>query len=150
MTVRVNHHPQPIPTRRRQQAKGPSRPTELPGDALRPMLQALIQEPLEAEFTRFLGAAPHERTAARRGWRNGTRGCSRLPRVGSATPPWPRDRAGEFQPSLFARYQRSEQALVLARAVFRDVAQRGLTGVWYVVSDEHEGLVRELRRYFPD
>ncbi len=168
----------------------------------------------------------------------------------------PRDRAGEFQPSLFARYQRSEQALVLAlaemylqgvstrkvsaiveqlcgttlrastvsactkrldaslaawrarrldgttypylildahherirregqvlstaalwvigvradgyrehlgiwlgasesaaswRAVVRALVQRGLTGVVFAVSDEHEGLVRELRRYFPD
>ncbi|MGH7721046.1 MAG: IS256 family transposase [Gemmatimonadaceae bacterium] len=35
-------------------------------------------------------------------------------------------------------------------AVFRDLAQRGLSGVTYAVSDEHEGLVRELRRYFPD
>lgn len=40
-----------------------------PEDALRAMLQTLIQETLEREFTQFLGAAPFERSAARRGLR---------------------------------------------------------------------------------
>lgn len=233
----------------------PSGPA-VPADALRTMLQSLVQETLEAEFTRFLGAAPHERTAERRGWRNGSRERTLVTRVGSLTLKVPRDRAGAFQPSLFARYQRSEQALVLALAemylqgistrkvsavveqlcgttvsastvsactqtldaglavwrerrldattypylivdahherirregqvlstaalwvigvradgyrehlglwlgasesaaswgtVFRDLVQRGLTGVRYAVSDEHAGLVQSLRRYFPD
>lgn len=36
------------------------------------------------------------------------------------------------------------------RAVFEDLGKRGLTGVEYVVSDEHAGLVQALRRFFPD
>jgi transposase-like protein len=36
------------------------------------------------------------------------------------------------------------------RAVFDDLVKRGLTGVQYVVSDEHAGLVQAIRRYFPD
>lgn len=228
----------------------------VPEDALRAMLQTLVQETLDAEFTRFLGAAPHERTPARRGRRNGTRRRRLLTRVGSLELRVPRDRAGQFQPALFARYQRSEQALVLTLAemylqgvstrkvaavveqlcgttisastvsactqtldaglaawrarrldattypyliidahherirregqvlstaalwvigvradgyrehlglwlgasesatswgaVFRDLVQRGLSGVRYAVSDEHQGLVQALRRYFPD
>lgn len=231
-------------------------PEPVPEDALKTMLQALVQQTLEAEFTRFLGAAPHARTPARTGWRNGTRRRRLLTRVGSLELTVPRDRAGEFQPALFARYQRSEQALVLTLAemylqgvstrkvaavveqlcgtrvsastvsactqtldatltawrarrldatsypylivdahherirregqvlstaalwvigvradgyrehlglwlgasesaaswgaVFRDLVQRGLAGVRYVVSDEHEGLLQSLRRYFPD
>jgi transposase-like protein len=35
-------------------------------------------------------------------------------------------------------------------AVFRDLAKRGLTGVRYVVSDEHSGLRAALRRHWPD
>ncbi len=31
-----------------------------------------------------------------------------------------------------------------------DLTQRGLTGVRYVVSDEHQGLLSALRRFFPD
>src|SRR5207253_6462237 len=34
-------------------------------------------------------------------------------------------------------------------AVFRDLVERGLSGVRYVVSDEHLGLVQALQRYFP-
>jgi len=34
--------------------------------------------------------------------------------------------------------------------VFRDLAQRGLEGVEYVVSDEHAGLVQALGLYFPE
>jgi transposase-like protein len=34
--------------------------------------------------------------------------------------------------------------------VFHDLAQRGLHGVTYVVSDDHVGLRAALRRYFPD
>jgi putative transposase len=226
-----------------------------PEDALRAMLQTLIQETLEREFTQFLGAAPFERSAARRGLRNGHRRRRFLTRVGSLAFRVPRDRAGRFQPSLFARYQRSEQALVFAliemylkgistrkvsavveqlcgatisasevsalvkrldgeleawrtrpltaktypylvvdahvervrregqvrstaalwvigigsdgyrehlgvwlgasesgaawRRVFEQLVQRGLTGVEYIVSDEHQGLVEAIRRFFP-
>jgi putative transposase len=227
-----------------------------PEDALRAMLQTLIQETLEREFGQFLGAAPFERTAARRGLRNGHRRRRFLTRVGPLELRVPRDRAGRFQPSLFARYQRSEQALVFAliemylkgistrkvsavveqlcgatisasevsalvkrldteleawrtrpltakrypylvvdahvervrregqvrstaalwvigigadgyrehlgvwlgasesgaawRRVFEQLVQRGLTGVEYVVSDEHQGLVEAIRRFFPE
>lgn len=220
------------------------------------MLQHLIHETLEREFQQFLGAARFERSAARRGVRNGYRHRRLLTRVGSLELKVPRDRAGRFQPSLFARYQRSEQALVLAliemylqgistrkvsavveqlcgatisasevsaltktldatlaawrqralggkaypylivdahvervrregqvrstaalwvigvgadgyrehlgvwlgasesgaswRRVFADLVKRGLTGVQYVVSDEHAGLVAAIQRYFPE
>lgn len=85
-----------------------------PEDALRTMLQRLIHDTLEREFQQFLGAAPFERSPARRGVRNGHRRRRLLTRVGSLELRMPRDRAGQFQPTLFQRYQRSEQALVLA------------------------------------
>jgi len=34
--------------------------------------------------------------------------------------------------------------------VFEDLVRRGLSGVHYVVSDEHVGLVQSIRRYFPE
>ena len=86
----------------------------VPDDALRQMLSTLVQETLEREFTRFLGAGPHEHTATRRGWRNGHRRRRFTTRVGTLELRVPRDRAGAFQPSLFARYERSEQAFVAA------------------------------------
>lgn len=35
-------------------------------------------------------------------------------------------------------------------AVMEDLVKRGLTGVEYMVSDEHQGLVQSVRRYFPE
>jgi putative transposase len=35
-------------------------------------------------------------------------------------------------------------------AVMEDLVKRGLMGVRYMVSDEHQGLVQSLRRYFPE
>jgi putative transposase len=220
------------------------------------MLSTMIQETLEREFTQFVGAKRFERTGERRDVRNGYRRRQFSTRVGQLELRVPRDRAGRFQPSLFARYQRSEQSLVLAltemdlqgvstrkvttivealcgtsvsasevsaltkrldgdlevwrtrpltaksypylvvdahvervrregqvrstavlwvigvgadgyrehlgvwlnpsetglgwRRVFEQLLQRGLTGVQYVVSDEHAGLVDAIRRFFPD
>jgi putative transposase len=230
--------------------------TPIAEDTLRQMLTTLVQDTIEREFTRFLGAAPHERSTARQGWRNGHRRRRYTTRVGTLELRIPRDRAGIFQPSLFARYERSEQAFVSAlvemyiqgvstrkvsrvvetlcgahvsasavssvvkkldvevaawrtrdlggqsypylvldahveqvrregqvratamlwaigirsdgyrehlgtwlgasesleswTTVFEDLVERGLTGVEYVVSDEHQGLVAALRRFFPD
>jgi transposase-like protein len=83
-----------------------------PADVLRTMLTTLIHETIEREFAQFLGARPFERTPQRRGVRNGYRRRQFTTRVGTLELRIPRDRAGRFQPSLFARYQRSEQALV--------------------------------------
>jgi putative transposase len=249
MAFRSNSTPE---IRERQRGEGPA----VPDDALRQMLTTLVQETLEREFTHFIGAAPHAHTATRRGWRNGHRRRRFTTRVGTLELRVPRDRAGAFQPSLFARYERSEQAFVAAlvemyiqgvstrkvakvvetlcgaqvsastvssvvkkldgelsawrdrdlggqaypylvldahveqvrregqvratamlwvigiRAdgyrehlgtwlgasesleswtmVFESLVQRGLQGVSYAVSDEHQGLVQALRRFFPD
>jgi putative transposase len=96
------------------QSEQPRTPASAPDDLLRQMLTTIVQQTLEQEFTRFLGAAPHERTSARRGWRNGYRARHFTTRVGSLELRVPRDRAGLFQPALFARYERSEQAFVAA------------------------------------
>jgi transposase-like protein len=227
-----------------------------PTDPLRAMLSTLIDETIEREFAQFLGAERFARTPERRGIRNGYRRRQFTTRVGTLELRIPRDRAGRFQPSLFARYQRSEQALVATlvelyiqgvstrkvstvvetlcgasvsaseisaltkrldgdleawrtrplsakaypylvvdahvervrregqvrstavlwvigvgadgyrehlgvwlnpsetglgwRRVFEQLLQRGLTGVQYVVSDEHAGLVDAIRRFFPE
>lgn len=80
--------------------------------ALRQLVQAVVQETLTREFAQFLGAVPYERTDARQGVRNGTRPRTLVTRVGALTLAVPRDRAGCFAPTVFARYQRHEQALL--------------------------------------
>lgn len=89
-------------------------PEQAPDDALRAMVATLVQETIQAEFAQFIGAEPYERTADRRGYRNGSYVRALNTRVGTLTLAIPRDRAGMFRPSLFAKYERSEQALVLA------------------------------------
>ena len=42
------------------------------GDWLRELVEWLVQELLEQRFTEFVGAAPHERTPERAGYRNGS------------------------------------------------------------------------------
>jgi len=78
------------------------------------LLQPILNQLLQAEMTEHLGAEPGERTADRRGWRNGSYERRLTTRVGTLQLEVPRDREGTFQTSLFERYQRSEKALVLA------------------------------------
>lgn len=95
-------------------------------DALRAMIAAEVQAALEREFAACLGAARHERTATRRGVRNGTRDRTLRTRVGRIALRVPRERAALFTPTVFARYQRHEQALIalLAECYLQGVSTR--------------------------
>jgi putative transposase len=81
---------------------------------LREIVERVLQEVLEAEMTEHVGAAPHERTDARKGHRNGHKPRTLRTRVGTLNLLVPQDREGSFSTRLFARYQRNEKALVLA------------------------------------
>jgi putative transposase len=85
-------------------------------DFLRPLVQAVLQELLDAEMTAALGAAKGERTPDRLGYRAGYYGRTLVTRVGKLELRVPQDRAGRFSTELFERYQRSEKALVAALA----------------------------------
>lgn len=90
--------------------------TDEGNDWLKDLVQWIVQELLDAKFSEFLGAQPHERTPKRKGHRNGYYQRQLHTRVGTLTLRVPRDREGRFSPEIFARYQRSEKALVLALA----------------------------------
>src|SRR6476620_11622160 len=81
-------------------------------DFLRFIVERVIQELLEAEMTAHLHAEPYERSSERRGYRNGYKPRQINTRVGTLSLQVPQDREGTFSTQLFARYQRSEQALV--------------------------------------
>lgn len=83
-------------------------------DGMRRLVERVVQEVLESEITRFLQAEPYERTQERRGYRNGYKPRLLKTRVGTIELLVPKDRDGQFQTELFARYQRSEKALLLA------------------------------------
>jgi len=83
-------------------------------DLLRDLIQAAVQQVLEAEMTEQLGAAKSERTGARRGYRSGYYERALITRVGRIELRVPQDREGRFSTEVFERYQRAEKALVSA------------------------------------
>jgi putative transposase len=98
---------------------------------LRGVVQGALQAILEAEMTAHLGAEPYERGPQRTGHRNGAKPRALLTRVGAIELRVPQDRAGTFSTELFARYQRSEQALVLGlmEMYLQGVSTRKVTAV---------------------
>jgi transposase-like protein len=95
-------------------------------EALRQMIETALQTVLGDQFAQWLGAAAYERTAHRRGVRNGTRPRALLTRVGRVRLRVPRDRAALFTPTVFARYQRHEQTLIalLAECYLQGISTR--------------------------
>ncbi len=83
-------------------------------DAIAKLLEQILGQVLEIQVEEAVGAAPYERTDERTCYRNGSRERQMNTRVGTLTLRVPRVRGGEFSPELFTRYQRNEQALVLA------------------------------------
>jgi transposase-like protein len=80
---------------------------------LRGLVQSALQTILEAEMTAHLGAERYERGPGRSGHRNGSKPRMLQTRVGTLELRVPQDREGTFSTELFARYQRTEQALVV-------------------------------------
>ena len=79
---------------------------------LRGIVERAVQAILDEEMTAHLGAGRYERGEGRTGYRNGSRPRTLTTRVGTLDLRVPQDRDGTFSTELFARYQRSEQALV--------------------------------------
>src|SRR4051794_8373822 len=77
-------------------------------DRLKGLLQAVLQEVLEAEMTEAVGAEKGERTPARLSYRSGYYERKLVTRVGVLELRVPQDRQGRFSTELFERYQRSE------------------------------------------
>lgn len=78
------------------------------------LLEAVLNQVLDAQMTEHIGAEPYERTEGRQAYRNGYRLRTLYARVGPLCLRVPQCRDGSFSTEIFARYQRSEQAFVLA------------------------------------
>jgi len=83
-------------------------------EAFSKLLEEIFNQILLAQSSEQLRAELYERTGERTAYRNGYRNRELTTRVGTLTLRVPRHRNGQFSTELFARYQRSEQALVLA------------------------------------
>ena len=83
-------------------------------EAFSKLMEEILNQVLLSQSTQQLGAEPYERSEDRTAYRNGFRDRSLTTRIGSITLTVPRHRNGNFSTSMFERYQRSEQALMLS------------------------------------
>lgn len=95
------------------------------------MIQTCVEQVLQEELTRHLGARPYERSASRQGQRNGYKPRTMKTAVGDLRFQVPQTRDGSFRPSVFERYQRSDKALVAAlhEMVLQGVSTRKVAAV---------------------
>jgi putative transposase len=91
------------------------------------LLEYLLNRTMAAEVSAHVSAEPHERTELRRGSRNGYKPRALQTRVGELELAVPQVRGCEaYHPSMFAKWQRSERALLVACAemYFQGVSTR--------------------------
>jgi len=100
-------------------------------DGLAKLVETVLNQILEAQITETVGAQRHERSEERQGYRNGYRARTLYTRVGPVTLQVPQTRDGSFSTDIFKRYQRSEQAFVLAlmEMVVQGVSTRKVTAI---------------------
>lgn len=99
---------------------------------LKGLLQTLVNIGMREEVSEHLGADLHQRTADRRGHRNGSKPRQLSTRVGELELSVPQVRGCEpYHPSMFARWQRSERALLVAcgEMYFQGVSTRNVREV---------------------
>lgn len=102
------------------------------GDLLHTLAEVFLRALMEDEVQQHVGAARHERTSSRQGSRNGFKPRKLKTRVGELELSVPQVRGMEpYHPSVFARYQRSERALLAACAemYFMGVSTRKVSAV---------------------
>jgi transposase-like protein len=101
-------------------------------DGLRRLLEAVVNSGMREEAASHLGAEMHERSADRRGYRNGTKPRRFKTRAGELELELPQVRDCEpYHPSMFARWERSERALLVAcsEMYFQGVSTRNVRAV---------------------
>lgn len=90
--------------------------TEQGLDALPELVRVIVNEAMRIERQHYLGAAPYQRTAERRGHANGFKPKTVETRLGDITFAIPQVREGHFYPQALEKGLRSERALTLALA----------------------------------
>ena len=101
-------------------------------EGVKQLLEALVESAMQAEVEEHLGAGRYERSAERRGRRSGSKPRTFNTRSGELHFQVPQVRECEpYHPSLFARWQRSERALLVACAemYFQGVSTRKVQAV---------------------
>jgi transposase-like protein len=101
-------------------------------EGLKRVLETVVNLGMREEVKRHVGAAEHERSPGRRGHRNGSKPRGLSSRVGALELSVPQVRGCEpYHPSMFAKWQRSERALLSAcgEMYFQGVSTRNVRAV---------------------
>lgn len=100
-------------------------------DPIRAMAEMITDFVMEAEVSAKIGAAPHQRSDERTGYRNGHRERRWDTRLGTLQLQVPKVREGGYVPSFIEHRKRSEQALVsvIQEAVVQGVSTRKIENV---------------------
>jgi putative transposase len=107
-------------------------------DGLKDLLEHLLEAAMQAEAAGHVKADMHERSEDRRGHRNGYKPRTFSTRVGQLELQVPQVRGCEpYHPSMFAKWQRSERALLAACAemYFQGVSTRNVREVLEAMCD---------------
>ena len=109
-------------------AKVESSPLESPVKA---SLSLILNGLMEKERDEYINALPHERSEDRKGYRNGYYERELISPSGTLKLKVPRTRDGEFSTTVFMKYQRCEQALILSmmEMVVNGVSTRKVTKI---------------------
>jgi putative transposase len=107
-------------------------------DGLKRLLEQLVNSAMQTEVVDHVKADLHERSQERRGRRNGYKPRTLKTRVGELELDVPQVRSCEpYHPSMFAKWQRSERALLVACAemYFQGVSTRNVREVLEAMCD---------------
>ena len=99
----------------------------------------ILNEYMEKERDNFLQVSSYERSSERRDYRNGYYERELTMSIGKITLKVPRTRTGEFSPTVFEKYARCDQALVLSmlEMVINGVSTRKVTHIVEQLCGEH-------------
>ncbi len=105
--------------------------SESKDEAFGKLMEAILNQVLQAESSEQLGAESYERSNGRSDYRNGTRTRSLTTRIGKIELQVPRHRNKPFKTLLFENYQRNEQALIatMMEMVVQGVSTRNVQKV---------------------
>lgn len=107
-------------------------------EGLKAVLEHLLDAAMQSEVSEHLRADRHERSEDRRGQRNGYKPRSLKTRAGELELDVPQVRGcAPYHPSMFARYQRSERALLVtcSEMYFQGVSTRNVRRVLEAMCD---------------
>jgi len=127
--------------------------SETKDEAFGKLMEALLNQVLQAESTEQLGANNYERSQERSDYRNGTRTRSLTTRIGKIELQVPRHRNVPFKTSLFENYQRNEQALIttMMEMVVQGISTRNIKKVTEELCGESfsKSTVSEICKDYP-